>query len=948
MEGNWRSRPASGDAPAPSSITREEPIPPECIGLVIGRGGSNIRRMTDVTGIFNVRVESKRQVPVLAIKAESADAIKRVLGILDDILQKPPPTSGPVKPVGSGATKEALIRETIQLNELVGAFILGSEPSGRRVDSLRHLPGIKTVRFFNPQFGDPYKDLKNLDVEAFSSDAMENLKEKVKCYKEEFSSFAFRDIYLTTSPDRSEFNALFRELEALPGIVNVRKHGIRFVVIGDAETSLDAAEALINKRFAVPIIVERKVPVPPELCGYIIGKKGSKIRNLKNMDGIGLVNLDVAGGYLEIGGRSEAALDAVQQHVEEDIERFYDFETTKRPCSFHAEIYVPNELESYIIGPKGSTIERFRDMDGIEYAKYSRTNSSLQIGSNSESELNACREQIQLHLDDYDPQLTPVWSPRLRICDLRIVGNQPLPRSGSHFKRADKVEFGEYKHERRMKIPVGCESYIIGPKGACIRDLERIPGILRVVLCDESQSILIGGDDAKAVDEVERRVLDKISERNQNQIIAGTLTPFTKSLPIPDSIILFSIEGIKELQSTPGILFIKVKEGIAKIGGDVADVVEDVCIKIKDILSKYNLNAQVTSKQIHYDITAQFSGRMSFYPIHESGLVDFTAFLPLVKVENPDVNFFNFREDQQSVIPCVLDPSYGGQVKHCFFDMDIMTEKIREILAGNSFRQSGTPRIEVKLGLTAFYNISQSNSIRNEDTLWADTEREEDTVTLECEQQWNYKTQFSGSLKIPLSVLKPVLEASEFEEQGTETHTTVHIRDQKTATAYTATLVEEGDTMKITSLQERKTKHLTVDIVKPEGKIAVRIVLLSENPVESKSAEAFLTSAWEAGWLLDDTDLTSDRNFGVQDVRVVKNTVFWDGEYGLYLEEVEEKATHTRGRFVNGIEMVLTRPDLNKSLTGLQDGRLSEVEQWCKMFRKIVEKSNALAEQIQK
>ena len=486
-----------------------------------------------------------------------------------------------------------------------------------------------------------------------------------------------------------------------------------------------------------------------------------------------------------------------------------------------------------------------------------------------------------------------------------------------------------------------------------------LSGILRVMLCDDSQSVLIGGDNEKAVQEVEQRVQGKIYEYYQSQEFAGRAAPFTKSLPIPDNVVLFSLVGIKELQSIPGILFIKVKEGMGKIGGD-ENVVEDVFNKIKEILSRFNLNNRVISKQIHYDMTTQFSGKMSFHPILESNVVDFTAFLPSIKVDNAKVDnaevdsaevdnakFFHFSEDQHSVIPCVLDPNYSGKVSHCFFDMEIIMSSFREILASSNFHRSGSPRIEVKLGLTAFYSIALGSKVQvredGERKVWV----AEDLLTREEEEQWHYKTQFSGSLKIPLSDLQPVLLASGFEKKETESHITVHLQDLDTAMSFTATLVEEGDTMQITSLQERKTKHLTVDIVKPNGKIGARTVLLSENPVQNESAKAFLTSAWEAGWLLEGTHLTSDRNFGVENVRVVNNTVFWDGEYGLYLEEVEEKATHTRGCFVRGVELVLTRPALNKKLAAVQESGAQLEDDCCRMLREVVERGRTFAEQLQ-
>ena len=118
---------------------------------------------------------------------------------------------------------------------------------------------------------------------------------------------------------------------------------------------------------------------------------------------------------------------------------------------------------------------------------------------------------------------------------------------------------------------------------------------------------------------------------------------------------------------------------------------------------------------------------------------------------------------------------------------------------------------------------------------------------------------------------------------------------------------------KLERVLEGNIKHFMMDTIVDSSKLGQRFVAVTQKPVETQSFKSFLEKAWKNGEITAGGELSMDKSYIIEAVRLKSSKMFNDGEFDLKLELVKMKTTHSLGEFTQFPELVLTYPALTKA-----------------------------------
>ena len=124
---------------------------------------------------------------------------------------------------------------------------------------------------------------------------------------------------------------------------------------------------------------------------------------------------------------------------------------------------------------------------------------------------------------------------------------------------------------------------------------------------------------------------------------------------------------------------------------------------------------------------------------------------------------------------------------------------------------------------------------------------------------------------------------------------------------------DESNLPKLKKVTKGKNRYFLMDTVADSYKLGQRFVLEAEKPVETKSVKSFLEKAWKNGNITAGGELSMDKSYSIEAVRLKSAKSFTDGEFDLKIELVKQKSTRSHGEFTQLPELVLTYPSLTEA-----------------------------------
>ncbi|XP_064459574.1 vigilin-like [Ornithodoros turicata] len=183
----------------------------------------------------------------------------------------------------------------------------------------------------------------------------------------------------------------------------VRKEDI-IVITGKQEDCEGAKEALLSL-----IPVTREVEVPLKLHRFIIGQKGAGVRRLKEDHDVTIIVPPVVdeSNVLQVSG-SPANVEAACQAIAERVEQLMEEEEERKLRSFAVEVEVPSKYHPKIIGLRGAVVTKIRKEHGvqIQFPDKGAPNEDLIVITGYEKNAEAAKEEILRIVKEWEAMVT--------------------------------------------------------------------------------------------------------------------------------------------------------------------------------------------------------------------------------------------------------------------------------------------------------------------------------------------------------------------------------------------------------------------------------------------------------------------------------------------------------------------------------------------------------------